>query len=288
MAGTIAVVGGTGNVGRRLVARLAGAGRTVRAISRTGPDVPEEVESVAADLTDPTAASRALEGADAVYLTPPIVGDTPLETERAVCHNIIEAAQQHGVDHLVMHTALQADRGDTGVRLLDNKAEIEAELAASGVPYTVLRPPWFFQNLWGAREYITEHGVLSFPWDEDNRWAAIDVEDIAAAAAHVLATGPRKRGIDLSVPGGITARQIIDAASTTLGRDLSYVQAGSAAEWVAGFPVPDAVKSVFAELFDHFRESSYLTDTDDMRRELDEPSMRGIETFVREELLAGA
>ena len=62
------VVFGTGQVGSALVARLAGSGLSVRAVSRTGPRVlPEGVEWRAADLTNPEAAIDAAHGATVVY-----------------------------------------------------------------------------------------------------------------------------------------------------------------------------------------------------------------------------
>ncbi|MDP8969096.1 MAG: hypothetical protein M3N52_01010 [Actinomycetota bacterium] len=53
-------------------------------------------------------------------------------------------------------------RGDTGARLLHNKTPIEQTLAGAGVGYTILRPVWFFQNLWAAQGY-SQHATLNLP-----------------------------------------------------------------------------------------------------------------------------
>ena len=66
--GQLHVVFGTGEVGRALTARLAGLGRTVRAVSRHRPPrLADGVDWRAADVTDPGAASDAAKGAAVVY-----------------------------------------------------------------------------------------------------------------------------------------------------------------------------------------------------------------------------
>ena len=62
------VVFGAGQVGRALVARLAGEGKAVRVVSlHRPPTVPEGVDSRVADVTDGEAAADAAKGASAVY-----------------------------------------------------------------------------------------------------------------------------------------------------------------------------------------------------------------------------
>jgi uncharacterized protein YbjT (DUF2867 family) len=176
---------------RREVAQaLLDAGEEVRGVSRDPSGFADDrADLLTADLTDADAARGAVEGADVVYLTPPLGGNDPLRLELAVASNVIAAAREHSVGHLVAHTALHADRGDTGVDLLDNKTGIEREIAASGVPYTILRPAWFLQNLFGAKPYL-EQGMFSMPWPADTPWAATSVADIARAAVGFHRRGP--------------------------------------------------------------------------------------------------
>lgn len=285
--GTIAVIGATGTIGGRLARRLAEQGRQVRAICRNPGDWDSGVEVVSADLTDPEQALGALEGAEGVYLTPTLGGDDLFATELSIAHNVVDAALKHNVSHLVMHTAVRADRGDTGARILDNKTPIEARLAESGIGYTILRPAWFFQNLWAARAYL-EQGVVSMPWPEDMVWAATDVEDVVTAAVSFFEMGPANRGFDIHVPSGITGRQIAQAATAVLGRPVEYHEARvSSREYVAAFPLSEAHKDAYAELFDYFRATTYLGDPQPIVGTLAGFRPRGIEQFLREELFAG-
>jgi hypothetical protein len=66
--GPLHVVFGTGQVGRSLVARLAGLGLAVRAVSRHRPaTLPDSVDWRAADASDPEAAADAAKRASVVY-----------------------------------------------------------------------------------------------------------------------------------------------------------------------------------------------------------------------------
>jgi len=285
--GVVAVVGATGTIGSRVVSRLVEKGHDVRAISRNPGTYAEGVESFAADLTDSDEAVTALEGATGVYLTPPESGDDPLALETAVTRNVIDAAAKHAVDHLVVHTAVRANRGDTGSRVLDNKTGIEDAVAASGVGYTILRPAWYLQNLWGARDYL-EQGVVSLPWSGDMVWAATDVEDIATAAVAFLERGPAGRGYDVHIPGGITGLQIAEAATRVLGKDVDYHEAQvSTRDYVEAFPISDPHKDLYAELFDYFRSTTYLGDPGPVVETLDGFQPRGLDDFLSQELFAG-
>jgi uncharacterized protein YbjT (DUF2867 family) len=284
--GTIAVVGASGNIGSRVVAGLASAGKQVRAITRTPSPGLDGVEVHAADLTIIDAALAALKGVSAVYLTPPEGGDDPTGLELAVCNNVFEAAVKHAVEHVVMHTAVRADRGDTGARVLDNKNTIEVTLADSGLGYTILRPAWFLQNLWAARDYL-QNGVVSLPWDGDMVWAATDINDIVDAAIRFLDQGPANRGFDIHVPGGITGNQIATAASDVLGREVTYQEAEVPTRtYVDTFPFSEPHKEMYAELFDYFRSTTYLGDPQPITEALPEFRIRGLEDFLHHELFA--
>jgi uncharacterized protein YbjT (DUF2867 family) len=285
--GTIAVIGATGTIGRRLALRLAAHGRLVRGICRNPGEWDSGIEAVAADLTDPEQAFDALEGAEAVYLTPVLGGRDLFANERTVAANVVDAALKHDVMHIVMHTAVRADRGDTGARILDNKTPIEERLAESGVGYTILRPAWFLQNLWAGRDYL-EQGVVSMPWSGDMVWAATDIEDIVSAAVAFFDRGPANRAFDIHIPGGITGDQIAEAATSVLGRPVAYHRAPvSSREYVAAFPLSEAHKDAYGELFDYFQATTYLGDPHPITETLTGFRPRGIEQFLREELFSG-
>ncbi len=63
------VLGASGGAGNAIARALHEAGLTTRAINRSGSaDLPDGIENVAADVTDPAGAARAVAGADVVYM----------------------------------------------------------------------------------------------------------------------------------------------------------------------------------------------------------------------------
>lgn len=282
----IVVVGASGVIGSRVGAELAARGHEVLGLSRSSGDGPAGVRRAAVDLTDRALAMRAIEGARALYLTPPESGDDPLGLERAVTTNVIEAARAAGVGHVVMHTAVHADRGDTGARILDNKHAIEAALAESGVPYTILRPAWYLQNLFGAKAWL-EQGMFSLPWPEDMTWAATDVADLVRAAVWFIETGPADRAFDVHLPGGITAAEICRAVGAVTGQPVGYAEAPSARAAVDPYPISDEHKDLYAELFEYFLANTYRGDPAAIVEAIDGFAYGTVEDFVRRELFPG-
>jgi uncharacterized protein YbjT (DUF2867 family) len=281
----IAIAGVTGTIGGRVARRVLEAGHDVVGLSRGRGEGPPGARRVSVDLADPAATARALEGMEAVYLTPPLAGEDPLGTERAVARSVMAAARRAGVAHVVMHTAVHADRGDTGSRILDDKQPLEEALAGSGLGYTILRPAWYLQNLHGARGYL-EEGVFSMPWPADMVWAATDVEDVARAAVWFLGTGPANRGFDVHLPGGVTSAAICDAVERVTGTPVSYYEAQGTREAVEPYPISEIHKELYAELFDYFKATSYLGDPEPITAAVDGLEYGSIEDFVRRELFS--
>ena len=282
---TIAVVGVTGTIGSRVARKLVAGGHEVVGLARNPEEAPAGVRREAVDVTDRAAAVAALEGADGLYLTPPLAGENALELERAVTETVIDAAGDTGIGHVVMHTAVHADRGDTGARILDNLTPVEEKLSDSGLGYTILRPAWFLQNLHMAKGYL-EQGMFSMPWPADMTWAATNVDDIVEAAVHFFESGPANRGFDVHQPGGITAREICDAVERVTGQEVGYQEAPGTREAVESYPIAEFHKELYAELFDYFRSTTYLGDPHLVTTAVDGFSYGTVEDFVRQELFA--
>jgi uncharacterized protein YbjT (DUF2867 family) len=280
---TVAVVGVTGTIGSRVARALGDAGHQVVGLSRS-PGRAAAGRVVAVDLRNRAAAERALAGVDAVYLTPPLAGSDPLGDERAVVRSVISAATRTGVKHLVMHTALHSDRGNTGARILDHKTPLEAALRDSGLPYSILRPAWYLQNLLAARPWL-DQGMFSMPWSADRVWAATDVNDVAKAAVALIELGPTNRGFDVHQPGGVTATAICRAVQAVTGRTIAYQEfPGGSRAAVDSYPLSDVHKELYAELYDYFRRETFLGEPLAIAEAIPGFAYGTIEDFVRREL----
>src|SRR5947209_4952199 len=110
MAGPITVFGGTGFIGRHLVALLLRNGATVRVAVRHPVPVQVPAESrqapelMQADMLDDIAIGAAIAGADAVINLVGILTETASQTYRAIhvegARRVALAAQRHGVMRL--------------------------------------------------------------------------------------------------------------------------------------------------------------------------------------------
>ena len=150
----IAVLGATGNQGGHVARVLRAAGLPVHALTRNPGSVAAQglkaagCTLIAADMEDPASLLQALSGAAAVFSVQN-VWDFGSEKEVRLGTTVIEAARRAGVPHFVYASGLGAER-PRGLQALDGKAELERRLAASGIPFTILRPALFVDDFFGA------------------------------------------------------------------------------------------------------------------------------------------
>ena len=219
----ILVTGATGTVGRQVAAALARAGASVRAAVRD-PAKAEDlrdagVELVRFDFGDPASVRAAVEGASRIFLLTPFVEDTrPLVTA------VVEAAKSAGVDFILRMSALGAD-SESDFGLARDHGDAEAIVKDSGLPWAVLQPTFFMDNIiaYGSAT-IADQGAL-FGAAGDGRVAYVSTADIADVATAILQTPEPHRG-QTYVLTGATAHSDADLASTVsdvLGRPIQSI-----------------------------------------------------------------
>lgn len=152
---TIAVLGGTGFVGRALVARLLGEGHSVRVVSRNRQRRADRwltpgAAIVECDEYDPTALARAVAGCDVAInlvgiLNAPGLGDRSGGFQRAhvqLTCNLIAACASTGIRRLLQMSALNAGRGRS--HYLRTRGVAEEAVKASGLDWTIFQPSVIF------------------------------------------------------------------------------------------------------------------------------------------------
>lgn len=235
----IGVTGATGTIGSDLVRLLAEEGREVRAFSRNPPDEsegrgPAGVEWVEADLANREELPPAFEGIERLFL---LTGNS----DRMVLlqENALAAAREAGVDRVVKLSALGAtDHSRSVIGLWHHN--VEGELRASGLAWTILRPHHFMQNLLDPEVFDRAAGVV-YSGSGEGRVPCIDTRDVAAAAAEVL-TGEDHEGeiYTLTGPEAISYGRKTEILSDVLERDLTYRPLRDDETWIhfrgAGYP----------------------------------------------------
>jgi len=149
MTGRVTVFGGTGFIGRNLVALLLQSGASVRMAVRhpgrtkVAAETTEAPEVVQADILDDASVGRAVVGADAVFNLVGILTETAAQTYRAIhvegARRVALAAQRRGVMRLIHISALGAS--PTSPAISDQtKAEGEQAVREVFPRATIVRP----------------------------------------------------------------------------------------------------------------------------------------------------
>ncbi len=225
----ILVTGATGNVGGGVIASLTGMGAGVRALVRDASKAralrDTGVEVVIGDLEKPETLDAAFSGVDRVFLATPVSPD-----QVSLARNAIAAAKRAGSPRIVRLSAGAVKEMPGALpRVSAQHAEIDAELAASGLPYTILRPHNFMQNTLMAANTVAlgcpgcKQGIVFMPMKE-GRLGMIDVRDIVDVAAKVLTEdGHEGKIYGLTGPASISFHDVAAGLSKALGKEVVYV-----------------------------------------------------------------
>ena len=142
----IFITGGTGFVGRHLVARLLSLGEQARLLARGPADIPG-AQVIQGDLTDPSSFAESLEGCRAVIHLVGIIRETGRSTFKRIhvlgTRNVVEACKEAGVTRLLHMSALGA-APDAPSRYHRSKWEAEEIVRQSGLQATIFRPSVIF------------------------------------------------------------------------------------------------------------------------------------------------
>lgn len=250
----VCVVGASGTVGRHVVGELHARGASVRALvrdpARAGTVLGEQADLVVGDFDHPASVRRALEDADAVFLTS-ADGPSKVDHENAV----IDAARAVGEPRIVKLASIGSATGSP-VATWDWHGRITDHLVASGLEHVVLQANFFMSNLAMAADSIRHAGAIFAPAG-GARIAMIDPRDVGAAAAAVLADRDHAgRTYVLTGPQALTYDDVAAQLSEALGRQVAFVDvpgpASTAALLEAGMPpwLADFLPALFAELRD--------------------------------------
>ena len=157
----ILVIGSTGVLGHETTRQLLEAGHKVRAMTRDPQKAADlaalGAEVVQGDLIDPASLQKACQGVEAVLAAAHQLMGTGKYSSKAVDDDghraLIDAAKEAGVRHFV-YVSVQMASETNPVDFCRTKFKIEEYLKASGLSYTILRPPafmeWHVHNLLGA------------------------------------------------------------------------------------------------------------------------------------------
>ena len=265
----IAITGATGHLGQLTLTELL---KTVPASQLVAiVRNPAKAEALAqqgvivrqAEYGDQAALTAALEGVDKLLLI-----SSSEVGQRAVQHrNVIDAAKAAGVKFIAYTSLLHADRSPLGLHV--EHVETEQYLAASGIPYALLRNGWYSENYLASAPAALEHGVFIGSAGE-GKIASATRGDYAAAAAKVMSSeGHAGKVYELAGDEAWTLSELAAALSKQSGKPVVYQNLSEAdfAAALKGAGLPEAFANLLADsdtgaakggLFDDSRTLSTL------------------------------
>ena len=224
---TIALTGGTGFVGSRLIALAVEAGHRVRALTRRQQAEREHIAWVPGDLSDTAALATLCEGANAVIHVAGVVNAPDragfargnIEGTR----NMLAAAEEAGARRFVHVSSLAAR--EPGMSAYGwSKAEGDALVQASTLDWTIVRPPAIYGP--GDMEMLelfklAKRGLALLP--PGGRLSVIEVGDLGRLLLALALTGARRQVLDADdgVDGGWSHREFAQAIGTAVGKRVA-------------------------------------------------------------------
>lgn len=217
----ILLTGVTGKIGGETAKQLVGKGTRLRALVRDAAKAADlkaaGVELVVGDIADADTVKRALTGADKAFLLLP--NGEHQEAHEKLFTDLAVAA---GVKHLVKMSSMEAVA--TGKTPIPRAHwAVEEYIRASGLPWTMVKPNFFMQNLLTSARSIKEQGRFSLPMGSGTTGMA-DARDIGAVCAEVLTgTGHTGKSYEITGPEVLTFADVADRFSEVLGKKIDYV-----------------------------------------------------------------
>ncbi|MCO5185021.1 MAG: NmrA family NAD(P)-binding protein [Anaerolineae bacterium] len=176
----VLISGAGGKTGRAVTRALALRGVAVRAWVRRGMAVDGAAELIVGDMNDSADWQRALSNCDKLYHICPNMHEDEIEIGRKA----ITAAKNAGISHFVYHSVLHPQTQAMPHHW--NKLLVEEMLLMSGLPFTILQPTAYVQNIRAQWQTIVADGDFAMPYPVTTRISLVDLCDVAAVAALVL------------------------------------------------------------------------------------------------------
>jgi uncharacterized protein YbjT (DUF2867 family) len=216
----ILVTGAAGKTGRNVIRALVEKGAQVRALVHRGEQTlflestgVHEIQ--VGDMKSSATMAHAMQGVGAVYHICPNVSPD----EFTIGQTAINAAQSAGVEHFVFHSVLKPQTESMPHHW--NKLRVEEQLLESRLPYTILQPAAYMQNILAHWQSIREQGIYPVPYPAQTRLSLVDLRDVAQAAATVLTEpGHEYATYELVGSAGLSQSELAVLLSDELGQPV--------------------------------------------------------------------
>jgi uncharacterized protein YbjT (DUF2867 family) len=181
----IAVTGAAGKTGLAIIQAVAQRKVPLAALIHKTSDQAKTIAagattSVVGSVADAAALRVLLQGAAGLYhICPNMHPD-----EEKIGATVLACALDAGIEHFVYHSVLHPQTAAMPHHW--QKMLVEDRIFASGIPFTILQPTAYMQNLLPYWPTIRQTGNYAVPYPVSTRLAMVDLRDVAEVAARVL------------------------------------------------------------------------------------------------------
>ena len=242
----ILVAGGTGFLGRSIVAALRRDGHEIRVLSRgkkANPFVKDRgVTLVTGDVTDAATLDDAMKGVDTLVIAVQFPGHpvevkrkdlTYDEFDRKGTENLVAAAKKAGVQRVVYLSGAGVGQGRPEEWFVA-KDRAENAVRGSGLTWTILRPSWVYgprdRSLNRFAAFARTLPVVPLPGPGTAKVRPVHVDDVAEAVSLSLKLpGAEGQVVEIGGPQLVDFRQIVRTMLGVMGRKRVVLPAPKAA-----------------------------------------------------------
>jgi uncharacterized protein YbjT (DUF2867 family) len=228
----ILVVGGTGDLGGRVVRLLRENGNDVRCLVRPGTDDSEVLALgatvVRGDLTDRNSLGPACQGVTTVVATATMIARRLDGARRPSIHeadevgmaSLVDAAERAGVVRFVYMSFPGIDRA-VGTPLERAKLATEQRLQSSSLRPVIVRSDAFQEvQLGPAARFDVAAGKVAVIGKGDTRQRWVSTEDVAALVASVVVEPDPPAVIEVGGPEAISKNEAVAIVEGVTGRRM--------------------------------------------------------------------
>jgi NAD(P)H dehydrogenase (quinone) len=263
----IAVTGASGRIGGQVM-RLLAADRTRHVVAlsrqpRPGALQAPNVSWAVVDYSDLDALRAALPGVDTLVF---VSSDGPVAQVMVHHHNVIRAAADSDVAHVVALSGLDADLGSPFCYAV-SYGYTEQLLSDSGCAVSIARASIYTEFFIGFLTQARKTSQLRVP-TADGRISLVTRGDVSRCLAALAASAPTGRHHDITGPESLDSRTIAGLAEQEWGTSITHVdltladysvelaRAGEDAWWVYAY----------STMFDSVREQRWARVSEEVSR----------------------
>ncbi len=229
------VTGGTGTLGKHVIARLQDTGLPIRVLTRNARPNAGNVTYVTGDLSTGEGVDAAVQGVETIlHLAGSAKGDD------VKTRTLVTAARKAGNPHLIYISVVGADLIPMAGRLdrmmfgyFGAKHESEQIITASGLPWTLLRATQFHDLTFTTAEQMAKMPIITVP--SGFRFQPINSDEVAARLVELAQGPPAGRVPDMAGPKVYTMEALVKSYLQAAGRKrplMNMRMPGSAARAV--------------------------------------------------------